>query len=202
MSDAAVFLDRDGVINHHWFNPATAAWESPIRPADFRAIAGAFEALAALRAGGFRLFLVSNQPSAAKGKCSRADLDSVHRHMAAMLARAEIRFDGFYYAYGHPEAADFRLRDVTDRKPEPLLIDRAVARFALDRRRCWMVGDRDTDIACGRRAGVRTIQVRSPEPDGKAGFSRPDFHAPDLAAAARLIFPVNDAAMADAMPAG
>jgi D-glycero-D-manno-heptose 1,7-bisphosphate phosphatase len=183
----AAFLDRDGVINHNWFNPATGAWESPIAPENLRLCDGALETLDALQHMGYLLFLVSNQPSAAKGKCSLTDLESVHAGLAEALDRAGIRFERFFYAYGHPEAVVPELRDIKGRKPDSHFLNLAIAEFDLDPGACWMVGDRDSDIQCGQAAGVRTIQVEAHEPDGKQGAARPDFHAADLRAAAAII---------------
>ena len=186
--NCAVFLDRDGVINHNWLNPGTGEWESPIRPEDLHFIAGALEALLRLRALGFKLFLVSNQPSAAKGKCSLADLAGVHSHFQALLEAAGIRFEAFYYAYGHPDAVVPALAGPTpDRKPSPYFINQALERYGLSRAECWMIGDRDIDIECGHRAGLRTIQVVGSEPDSKAGAATPNFAAPSLAAAVSII---------------
>lgn len=188
MSRRAVFLDRDGVINHNWFNPATREWESPIRPSDFRLREGVLSALARLKEAGFELHLVSNQPSAAKGKCSLRDLQSVHEHFAQALDDSSIDFAGFYYSYAHPEAITPVLREaLIERKPSPYFLERAITTRGLDRSQCWMVGDRDTDIECGTRAGVRTIQIESSEPDGKSGKAQPDAHAPDLSSAADII---------------
>jgi D-glycero-D-manno-heptose 1,7-bisphosphate phosphatase len=189
LSLRAVFLDRDGVINHNWFNPQTGEWESPIRPADFLLRGGVLEALAALAAHDFRLILVSNQPSAAKGKCALADIQAVHAKFLTELAAADIDFDDFCYAYAHPDTDDPQLLfgPLIERKPSPYFLNRAIARFDLNRNACWMVGDRDTDIECGRRARVRTIQVKSEESDREAGAGKPNFQAVNLSDAVRII---------------
>lgn len=189
MSRRAVFLDRDGVINHNWLNPATGQWESPIRPEDFRLRPGAVEAIARLASNDFHLILVSNQPNAALGKCSLAELQAVHDHFAGRLAAAGIAFDEFCYAYGHPKAVVVGFAGpCPERKPGPLFLLRAIERLRLDPPACWMAGDRDTDIECGRRAGVRTIQVASAEPDERAARDGgADFRAADLTEAADII---------------
>ena len=182
MTDRAVFIDRDGVINHDWFNPATGAWESPIRAADLVLCDFVPQALSALRAHGFRLVLVSNQPSAAKGKCSLLDLAAVHHALVARLGIEGIGFDESCYSYTHPQAVVPALGPpCRDRKPEPFFLERAIHRWRLDRARCWMVGDRETDIECGRRAGLRTIQVENPR--GAAPQGAADATVPHLMAA-------------------
>lgn len=189
MSRRAVFLDRDGVINHNWLNPATGQWESPVHPEDFHFRSGAIEAITRLATHKFHLILVSNQPNAALGKCTLADLHAVHDHFAHQLAAAGITFDEFCYAYGHPRAtvAEFA-GPCPERKPGPLFLLRAIDRLWLNPRECWMVGDRDTDIECGRRAGVRTIQVASAEPDDRAAIDGGgEFHTADLTEAVDII---------------
>jgi D-glycero-D-manno-heptose 1,7-bisphosphate phosphatase len=188
-NNRAVFLDRDGVLNHNWLNPTTGEWESPIRPEDFRLCAGIVGALAELTAHGFRLILVSNQSSAAKGKCSLADLQSVHARFMAELKPGGIVFDEFCYDYAHPQAVVPELSGpLTSRKPSAYFLERAIRSLGLDRSCSWMVGDRDTDIECGRRAGVRTIQVASPDPDARALVNgHADFDAENLEAAVNII---------------
>jgi D-glycero-D-manno-heptose 1,7-bisphosphate phosphatase len=183
----AIFLDRDGVLNHNWFNPATGAWESPIAAGQLRLCDGALAALARLQRMGFLLFLVSNQPSAAKGKCTLADLEEVHGALVRALDHAAVRFEHFYYAYGHPEAVTPEFGDIRGRKPDSYFVNLAIDEFGINAGHSWMIGDRDSDIACGQSAGLRTIQVEARQSDGKHGSARPDFHARDLRAAAAII---------------
>ena len=185
----AVFLDRDGVINHNWFNPATQEWESPVSPGDFRLRAGALKAIARLQAAGYRLILVSNQPSAAKGKCTIDDLKAVQDAFADLLAEAGIVFDEFNYAYSHPKAVVAGMTEPAhERKPSSYFLERAIKRDGLEPALSWMVGDRGTDIECGHRAGVQTVQVKGAEPDGKETSDvAPDHRADDLAGAVDII---------------
>ena len=67
----AVFLDRDGVINPNVLNPETGCYESPHKVEDFKLFPWTLESLKKLQENGFLLFLVSNQPSYAKGKILR-----------------------------------------------------------------------------------------------------------------------------------
>src|SRR5258708_6780204 len=66
----AVFLDRDGVLTEPIWNPATREYESPHIVADVVLCPDIFAPLQALQARGYELFIVSNQPSYAKGKTS------------------------------------------------------------------------------------------------------------------------------------
>jgi phosphoglycolate phosphatase-like HAD superfamily hydrolase len=46
--------------------------------------------------------------------------------------------------------------DPYPRKPDPESLNVLIARYALDRNQCLLIGDRDLDIVAGRRAGIRT----------------------------------------------
>jgi D-glycero-D-manno-heptose 1,7-bisphosphate phosphatase len=185
---AAVFLDRDGVINEDWFNPATGEWESPLHPDDLVLRPGVLDAIARLRDLGFRLFLVSNQPSYAKGKCRLEDLQAVQARLKTLLDGRGVGFDAFYYSYSHPESVVPELGEdaIFDRKPEPWFLFQARDRFGIDLAASWMIGDRDSDVTCGRRAGTRTIQVANPR-GTKAGKADPDARAAGLPEAVALI---------------
>ena len=188
MKNCAVFLDRDGVINHEWWNHQTQAWESPIHPEDFRLREGVLESLSALRSAGYALFLVSNQPSAAKGKCTLEDLRAVHERFVAILALEGIDFEDFFYSYTHPSGVVPELAVPSPtRKPSPHFLNHAIDRFGLSRDGCWMIGDRDIDIECGKRGGVRTIQVNNSELGLRCCGLKPDYTALDLPNAVAII---------------
>src|ERR1700726_3854432 len=99
---AAVFLDRDGVLNKNVHYSASAKWEAPRSAEDFEVIPGALEAVASLQGAGYRLFLVSNQPNIALGKAKQADHDLIHARLLAMLDGAGIKLQEAYYCFHHP----------------------------------------------------------------------------------------------------
>lgn len=182
----AAFLDRDGVINQNVFNPATEEYEAPLTAADFALIPGVREALRRLQGAGFLLFLVSNQPNYAKGKSSLAELNTIDAKLQRELAAMRVKFAAVYYCLHHPEGdvAGYSGPCVC-RKPSPYFLLKAIREFALDMAQSWMVGDRATDILCGRDAGVRTILIDA----NGAGCCEvvPDRVEADLAAAAEYI---------------
>ncbi|HEX3470597.1 MAG TPA: HAD family hydrolase [Silvibacterium sp.] len=183
----AVFLDRDGVINRNALNPATGEYESPLTEADFEFAPGVFEAMQVLRAAGFLLFLVSNQPNYAKGKSSLRTLNSIHEKLLSGLKLAGIEFADFYYCFHHPQGSVVGYsRRCECRKPSPYFLLKAQAEFDVDLRRSWMVGDRQTDVECGIAAGTKAILIHAGVLAPEAEM-QPDGIAPDLFSAARLI---------------
>jgi D-glycero-D-manno-heptose 1,7-bisphosphate phosphatase len=186
--DKAVFLDRDGVINRLVFNPTTGYYESPHLPEEWELLPGTLEALKRLQNAGFGLFLVSNQPSYAKGKTTLENIQAIHDLLHAQLIAAEITFKAYYYCYHHPDGSVEEYTGPCDcRKPKPFFLLQARDEFNLEPGASWMVGDQDTDMECGNAAGVKTILVKNPDSLARRGMSTPRFEANDLAEAVEII---------------
>ena len=154
-SKRAVFLDRDGVLNRNVFYPDTGAWETPRLPHEFHLANGVIPALASLHSAGFLLFLVSNQPNAAKGKSPADALEAMHTLLTAELQAAGLAFAGVFYCTHHPEFTG----PCPCRKPSPYFLLGAAQKHGLALEKCWMIGDRPTDMECGRTAGVHTAWI-------------------------------------------
>jgi D-glycero-D-manno-heptose 1,7-bisphosphate phosphatase len=176
----AVFLDRDGVLNHAVVHDGVA--RSPTTVDDLHIIDGVPEALAALREAGYLLVGVTNQPDIARGRATWEAVRSIHDAL-----RATLSLDGLSVCP----------HDTTDgcacRKPLPGMIDDAVRAFGIDVPASWLVGDRWVDIAAGDAAGVRTVLIdrayswaatSSGAPPAGLG---PTFRAADLTEAAAVI---------------
>jgi D-glycero-D-manno-heptose 1,7-bisphosphate phosphatase len=184
---AAVFLDRDGVITEDALYRETGEWEAPLRVEDVVLRPGAIEGLARLRALGHALIVVSNQGAHAKGKATLAALWGVHLRVVALVGAHGLAFDDCFYSYSHPDGVVPHFSGPSlERKPGPYFLLVAAARHDLDLARSWMIGDRDTDIACGRAAGTRTIFVRNPRARGQRGPGA-DAAVQDLREAAEIV---------------
>lgn len=184
----AVFLDRDGVINRNVPYGSPVVWESPRTEADFDLFPWTMASLERLQAENFSLFVVSNQPSYAKGKTTLADLQAIHSRFRRLLDDAGIVFADFFYCFHHPDGVIPELAvPCVCRKPKPHFVLAAIENHGLDAQRSWMIGDRDTDIECGQDAGLRTIQVTPDHPGAKAGRADPDFRARHLEAAVHIV---------------
>ena len=142
----AVFLDRDGVINR-----AVVRDGKPYPPSDAdhaEVLPGVAAALGRLRAAGYLLIVVTNQPDVARGTQSRAAVEAIHARLAS-----ELPIDDFRVCY-HDDA------DGCDcRKPSPGLMFSAAKTYDIDLEASLMIGDRWRDIVAGQRAGCRTVFV-------------------------------------------
>src|SRR5579859_739390 len=171
-----VFLDRDGVLTEPVWNPATQAFESAHRVEDVQLCADVVTPLRALSAAGAELFIVSNQPSFAKGKVSLARLRAIARQVDERFRANGITFRESYYCFHHPDGIKPGYSVVCAcRKPGPLFLIKAAQTYALDLSRSWMIGDRDSDVVCGQRAGCKTILVKHPHAPEPPSTCRPNW---------------------------
>jgi len=156
----AVFLDRDGVLNKNVWYDDSKEWESPRVLADFTFRENVPEALKRLQSEGYLLFIVTNQPSYAKGKTTLAHLHEILQHCIASLHKEGIAIKKTYCSFHHPKSIVPELAAPCPyRKPSPQALLDAIRDYRLDAAQCWMIGDRDTDIECGMAAGVKTIRI-------------------------------------------
>lgn len=162
----AVFVDRDGTLNH--LNGHIAKAE------DLHLIEGAGEAIRKLNEGEYRVVLVTNQPVLARGEVSEAGLSRIHARLESELGQAGAFLDAIYYCPHHPHAGypgevPELKRDCDCRKPHTGMIMAASKALNIDLGASWMVGDSTADIALANRAGLRSILVETGEGgrDGK-----------------------------------
>lgn len=170
----AVFLDRDGTLNEevgYLYRPADLVWTP-----------GAVEAVRRLNDAGWLVIVVTNQAGVARGFYTEADVEALHAHMQAELARAGAHVDAFYYSPYHPEAAVERYRRASAcRKPGPDLYTRAIAEWDVDAAASATVGDKATDLIPARALGMQTILVETGYGREQAGEAVADAVVPTLA---------------------
>jgi D-glycero-D-manno-heptose 1,7-bisphosphate phosphatase len=78
----------------------------------------------------------------------------VHNKLRQLLAEGGIELDEIFYCPHHSDNENCLCR-----KPLPLLLEKAIARFNVDKENSWFIGDSGRDIEAGNAAGVKTLQV-------------------------------------------
>ena len=172
---AAVFLDRDGVITEPVPDPRLGRWESPYRVEDVALAPDAAAALRALRAAGFLLIGVSNQPAAAKGTVSlERPAGRARAHGGA--ARGRRRPARRLALLPPPPGRDGRRARRSLRLPKArrrgFSLD-AAREHGIDLAGSWMIGDSDSDVLAGQAAGTRTVLIEHPRTAHRRTAARP-----------------------------
>lgn len=165
-----VFLDRDGVLNR--VVPRGDRPGSPRGVAELELVPGARAAVARLRAAGWLVFVVTNQPDLARGLLSRADHEAIMERV-----RAAVEPDGMAFC---PHDDD---DGCSCRKPRPGMLTELARRWDLEMTSSYMVGDGWKDMVAGRAAGCRTVLIRAAYNGGVAA----DAEAGDVVEAVDLI---------------
>jgi D-glycero-D-manno-heptose 1,7-bisphosphate phosphatase len=142
----AVFLDRDGVINKAIVRSGKPYPPSSI--AELNILPGVELALKKLKAVGFLLIVVTNQPDVATGKTTKIKVDEINNFLIKNLPLDEIR------TCYHED------KDMCEcRKPLAGSLFAAASKFQIDLRASFMVGDRWRDIEAGKAAGCKTFFI-------------------------------------------
>lgn len=184
----AVIFDRDGVLIKDVGN-LTEIEEVCLYPK-------APEAIKRLHDAGYILIVVSNQAVVARGWITERDVIQINQHIDALLREnCGINIDKYYFCPHHPDATipEYRV-DCECRKPKPGMLLRAAKEFTFDLNKCYMIGDRISDIIAGYNAGCMTIQVQTGMHDAEPIQSdaidlsiEPDFVCCDLSQAVEMI---------------
>jgi D-glycero-D-manno-heptose 1,7-bisphosphate phosphatase len=189
MSNRAVFLDRDGVLNALAFHAAANAHESPHTLDELALMPGAALAARRLQDAGFLLFIVSNQPSYAKGTATLESIRAIAAKIDELLRAGGVKISRAFYCFHHPQGVVAEYSgECRCRKPKPQLLLDARDEFDVDLSLSWMIGDQETDVECGRRAGCRTVLIENPHSAARrTGVEKPTLLAADLSDAAEKL---------------
>ena len=154
----AIFLDRDGVLN--------IDREYIASPNDLVLFPFTAEAVKKINGTRFLAIVVTNQPVVARNQCTEAELQIIHNKLDTELGVHHALLDAIYYCPHHPdkgypdENPVYKI-DCHCRKPKPGMLLDAARDFNIDLAASYFVGDHQRDIEAGKRAGVKTIGVRT-----------------------------------------
>lgn len=169
----AIFLDRDGVVIRDVDNLS--------RSEDVDLLPGVGAAVAAINRSDYLAVVVTNQPMLAKGFLTQAGLREIHKKMETLLGHEHAYLDALYYCPHHPDVGfPGEVRHLKGpcvcRKPNPGMLLRAAEEWNIDLSRSWMIGDRESDLIAGRRAGCAAVHVHA----GGAASDWADYTVPSL----------------------
>src|SRR5215813_7841843 len=156
----AVFLDRDGTLNRDTGHVH--------RIADFRWLPGAVNAIRRLNGCGYFVFVVTNQSGVARGLYDETAILKLHGWMNEELRVAGARIDDMRYCPHHPQGSIAAYRTVCScRKPAAGMLLDLMNVWPVIREASIMIGDKESDAAAGRAAGIASVVVPA---NGLEGF--------------------------------
>lgn len=144
----AVFIDRDGVIN------SDEGLYYIYKTSDFKLNESIVENIVSLNKSGFLVIVISNQGGIGKGLYTKKDTDILHQILIDKVNKAGGKISEIYYCPHHEESGKCLCR-----KPNSLMIEKAIARFEIDKEGSFLIGDGQRDIEAAVKAGIKGILV-------------------------------------------
>ncbi len=145
----ALFLDRDGVLNRE-------RDQYTYKLEDFEVLPDVVESVRLAKEKGYLVIVISNQGGIAKGIFDQERVEKLHGIIEDELQKHDLRFDEIYYCQHHDEVGRCICR-----KPDSLMLEKAMARFKIDPKRSVMIGDSPRDVQAAVKVGVQGIQINS-----------------------------------------
>jgi D-glycero-D-manno-heptose 1,7-bisphosphate phosphatase len=143
----AVFLDRDGVINHDPGDYTTSLQEFVILP-------DVIDVLKKWSEAGYYIVVVTNQGGIAKERYTLEEFQEIDDYMREKFLEAGVNYLETYFCPHHDA-----LGRCLCRKPNPGMVEKALARHSIDPEKSVMIGDKWRDLEAADKAGVKGIKV-------------------------------------------
>ncbi|MEO6036738.1 MAG: HAD-IIIA family hydrolase [Verrucomicrobiota bacterium] len=167
---AAIFLERDGILNAA--RTEKGEQKPPLTFEQFKINERAILPLRLLKAAGFLLIGTTNQPEISEGNLSRWDLDQMHNSIRRTFLLDDILFC--------PHSKE---DECPCRKPGSGLFSEAAFKWHIELEQSFVVSDKWQDAEAARIIGATSLLIKSPW----IGDGHHDFVLPDLAAVAKKI---------------
>lgn len=142
-----IFLDRDGVINKE-------RGDYTYKIADFELNEGVIDFMKKAQKQGFEFVIITNQGGIAKGRYNKNDVYSVHQHMFTQFEQENIPVLAIYFCPHHND-----IEKCICRKPDSQMLEKAIARFGIDKQSSFMIGDSKRDVEAATKAGIKAYQI-------------------------------------------
>ena len=174
MKNKAIFLDRDGVINHEGHIPITVK--------DLKIISDSIEALKNVPKE-YKKIIITNQSWISRGLLTEEEVHEVHQAIKDECKKHGVCIDAVYFCPHHDVHA------CECRKPKPGLIFQAQKDHNIDLSESYMVGDMMRDVEAGKMAGCKkSILIERDHSHKKASTAKPDHKVKDLSEAVKILF--------------
>jgi D-glycero-D-manno-heptose 1,7-bisphosphate phosphatase len=136
-----VFLDRDGVINKDF------GYVHKI--SKFKILPGVIKAIKYLKSKNYLVIVITNQSGIGRGYYKKEDFLKLCKFFNNKLEKNNVGIEEYYYCPHNPKV------DCMCRKPKPMLINKAIKEWGISKNKSFMIGDKETDKMCAKRAGIK-----------------------------------------------
>jgi D-glycero-D-manno-heptose 1,7-bisphosphate phosphatase len=168
----AVFFDRDGILNRTFVRDG-----KPYAPRcleDFEIFPEAVLLTKELQKANFLIIVATNQPDVGNGYVAQSIVEAMHKRLKECVV-----LDAIKVCY---HSQDF---GCDCRKPKPGMLLDSAKEFGIDLAHSFMVGDRDSDVLAGSRAGCKTLFMDFGYAENQIGC--PDYIIHSLQDVARIV---------------
>lgn len=146
---ACIFLDRDGVVN-------VERGDHTYDVNDFIINEGLFEGLQKLRQRNYIFIIITNQSGIALKKYTVEQMHACHQKLIEAAQHHGISFKAIFFCPHHPDISRCLCR-----KPDSLLLEKAIAQFNIDITKSWFIGDRQRDADAALKVGVKPMMIHA-----------------------------------------
>ena len=150
----AVFLDRDGTINHDkgYIN----------KYSQFKFRPYVIQGLKYLAKKKYLLFIVTNQAGIAKGKIKIPELNLLHDKLKLFLKRKKIIINQIEYCPYHPKGIIKKYKKKSKfRKPGNLMIKKILNNWNVNVKKSFMLGDKRSDKIAAQKSNLYYEYVKN-----------------------------------------
>lgn len=144
----AVLLDRDGVLNKD------KGYIYKVK--DFKILNGVEKAIKLLNDKKYFTIVITNQSGIGRGFYTEKDLEKLHNFFQKKLKKQNAIINKFYFCPFHETGGIGKYKKKSFfRKPNPGMLLQSINDFNLDKKKCFMIGDKLTDKQAALRAGIK-----------------------------------------------
>ena len=156
MKNKAIFLDRDGVLNHEMNDYIC-------REEDFEILEYQIPPLKKLYDEGYMLVIITNQGGIALGRYTEEILAKMHNRLFSKFEEQGAKIMKAYYCNHHPTVSE----ECNCRKPKSGMLLEAISAYDIDPALSLMIGDKPRDVEAANGAGVKGMLI---EPDEQIDY--------------------------------
>jgi len=154
----AVYFDRDGVLTLSFINHKIPKSFAAKHPSKLRLFRTAPKIVHRLKALGYKIIVVSNQPDIVLNKISEQTKLDLEKKFLKLIQSNKVPIDDIYYCNHHEKGVNPNYKNTCNcRKPKPGMLKLAAKKWSIDLKNSYMIGDSWRDVEAGNNAGCTSI---------------------------------------------